>query len=58
MINEITSENEYNDALAVIEIYLQKGSKGMTFEDKQELLRLSIMVEAYEQIVCPMPMSK
>ncbi len=56
MIKEVTSENQYNEALAVIETYLQLGSIGMTIEDKKELRRLSVLVEAYEQETDPMPM--
>ena len=56
MINEVTSENQYNETLEVIEMYLQKGSKGMTIDDKKELRRLSVLVEDYEQLTSPMPM--
>lgn len=56
MIKEINSETQYNDALAVLETYLQKGSKGMTIEDKKELRRLSVLVEGFEQKTSPMPM--
>ena len=56
MIGAISTEKHYNEALETIEIYLQKGSTGMTQEDKQALRQLSLLVEAYEQKVYPMPM--
>ena len=56
MIRVITTENQYNEALETIEEYLKKGSQLMTDGDKQELRRLSVLVEAYEQKVYPMPM--
>jgi HTH-type transcriptional regulator / antitoxin HigA len=52
----ISTEKEYNIALEQIEQYLQKGSQGMTLEDKKALRSLSVLVEAYEQKVYPMPM--
>ena len=51
----ISTEKEYNIALEQIEQYLQKGSQGMTLEDKKALRSLSVLVEAYEQKVYPMP---
>ena len=56
MIRVITTDNQYNEALEIIEEYLKKGSQLMTDGDKQELHRLSVLVEAYEQKVYPMPM--
>lgn len=56
MIKVITTENQYNEALEIIEEYLKKGSQLMTDGDKQELRRLSVLAEAYEQKVYPMPM--
>jgi HTH-type transcriptional regulator / antitoxin HigA len=56
MLTAITTENQYDVALAIIETYLQKGSKALSFDDKKELKRISILVEAYEQQVCPMPL--
>jgi HTH-type transcriptional regulator / antitoxin HigA len=56
MIGAILTEKQYNEALETIEMYLQKGSIGMTTEDKQVLRQLSLVVEAYEQKVYPMPM--
>ena len=42
--------------MEVIETYLKKGSQGMTDADKQELRRLSVLTEAYELKMYPMPM--
>jgi HTH-type transcriptional regulator / antitoxin HigA len=56
MIGTISTEKQYNEALETIETYLQKGSMGMTTEDKQALRQLSLVVEAYEQKIYPMPM--
>ena len=52
----ITTENQYNSALTLIETYLQKGGSALMPEEKQELKRLSLLVEAYELKVYPMPM--
>jgi HTH-type transcriptional regulator / antitoxin HigA len=49
------SEKDYQTTLDAIEIYLQKGSTQLTADDKKELLRLSLVAEAYEQDVYPMP---
>ncbi len=56
MITAILTENQYNDALSVIETYLQRGSNALTFDEEQELLRISLLVEAYEQKTYPMPL--
>jgi HTH-type transcriptional regulator / antitoxin HigA len=50
------TEKDYQHTLETIEIYLQKGSKGLSKEEKQALLSLSLRAEAYEQAVYPMPM--
>lgn len=55
MITEISTEKQYNEVAKAIETYLKKGSQGMTDADKQELRRLSVLAEAYEQKVFPMP---
>ena len=55
-MSAITTENQYNVALELIETYLQKGSSALMPEEKQELKRLSLLVEAYELQVYPMPM--
>jgi HTH-type transcriptional regulator / antitoxin HigA len=49
------TEKDYQKTLDTIEMYLQKGSVGLSEEDKKELLRLSLVAEAYEQVVYPMP---
>lgn len=50
------TEKDYKNTLDAIEKYLQKGSTRLSEEEKQELLRLSLRAEAYEQAVYPMPM--
>ncbi len=56
MTAAITTENQYKEALGVIEKYLEKGSDALIFDEKQELRRISLLVEAYEQQVYPMPL--
>ena len=56
MLTSITTKSQYNEALAVIETYLQKGSTGLSFDEKQELRRISVLVEAFEQQIAPMPL--
>lgn len=56
MITSITTENQYNAALSEIETYLQKGSNALSWDEKNELRRISLLVEAYEQLVSPMPL--
>lgn len=56
MITAILTENQYNDALSVIETYLQRGSDALTSDEEEELLRISLLVEAYEQQTFPMPL--
>ena len=56
MLTEITTESQYNEALALIETYIQRGTAAFSHEDDQELLRISLLVEAYEQKVDPMPL--
>ena len=55
MTAAITTENQYKEALVIIENYLKKGSNVLTFDEKQELRRISLLVEAYEQQMYPMP---
>jgi HTH-type transcriptional regulator / antitoxin HigA len=55
MITKITTEKDYQIVLDAIEMYLKKGSTHLSGEEKKELLRLSLMTEAYEQAVYPMP---
>ncbi len=52
----ITTEYQYKEALSLIENDLKKGSNVLSSEEKQELKRISLLVEAYEQQVYPMPM--
>ena len=54
-ITVIIIESQYNEALVVIENYLKKGSNALSFDEKQELKRISLLVEVYEQQVYPMP---
>ncbi len=56
MLAAISTENQYNLALEAIETYLQKGSNALSFDEKKELQRISLLVEAYEQEVSPMPL--
>ena len=56
MLTVITTENQYNEALALIETFVQKGTNAMSPEDDEEFLRLALLVEAYEQKVAPMPL--
>jgi HTH-type transcriptional regulator / antitoxin HigA len=56
MLTEVTTENQYNDALAYIETFIQKGTAALSAEEDQELLRISLLVEAYEEKVYPMPL--
>ena len=48
MKTKITTEKQHNEVAEAIEIYLKKGSQGMTCNDKQELRHLSVFAEAYE----------
>ena len=56
MLTEVTTESQYNDALAYIETFIQKGTAALSPEEDQELLRISLLVEAYEEKVYPMPL--
>lgn len=49
------TEKDYQNTVDAIETYLQKGSILLSEEEKKELLRLSLIAEAYEQAVYPMP---
>ncbi len=55
MILEINTDSHYHQAMAVIEIYLAKGSEHLTEADLAELQRLSLLVEKYEDMHYPMP---
>ena len=56
MLTSITTKSQYNEALSVIETYLQRGSTNLSFDEKQELRRISVLVEAFEQEIAPMPL--
>lgn len=56
MLTQVATEKQYNDALAIIETYIQRGTDVLSYEDDKELLRISLLVEAYEQKVDPMPL--
>ena len=56
MLTTVATQHQYNEALSVIETYLKKGSIVLSFEEKQELRRISLLVEAFEQQISPMPM--
>ena len=56
MLTVITTENQYNEALALIETFVQKGTNAMSPEEDEAFLRLALLVEAYEQRVAPMPL--
>ena len=56
MITEVVTKEDLTKAMKAINALLAIGSAGMTDEDKQELLRLSVLVEEYEDIHHPMPL--
>lgn len=47
---EITNETEYRKALEIIEPFLLKGFDNLTEEEELELHRMSLLIEAYEDI--------
>lgn len=60
MITNIQTEADYRAVQAEVEAYLQKATQGGGFaslseQDDQELLRLSHLMRAYEQVNYPMP---
>ena len=55
MLLAITSEQDYNEAMEIIEVFLTKGSAKMTDADLAELQRLSLLAEQYEDVHYPMP---
>lgn len=55
MILNVDTQDQYNQALEVIETYLAKGSVNMTEADLAELQRLSLLAERYEEEHYPMP---
>lgn len=60
MMTDIQTEADYRAVQAEVEAYLQKATQGGGFaslseQDDQELLRLSHLMRAYEQVNYPMP---
>jgi HTH-type transcriptional regulator/antitoxin HigA len=60
MITQITTEVDYRQVQAAVETYLQKATEGGGFaslsdNDDRELLRLSHLMRAWEQVHYPMP---
>jgi HTH-type transcriptional regulator / antitoxin HigA len=55
MINQITSEIDYKDALGAIETFLQKGFNELTDSENKELQRISLLIEKYEMVHYPLP---
>ena len=54
-ISIIQNEADYQIALATIEPYLQKGFANLSNAEDEELARISLLIEEYEEIVYPMP---
>jgi len=55
MTIKINNETEYKSALESIEIYLQKGFDNLNDIETKELQRISILIEAYEEVNYPLP---
>jgi HTH-type transcriptional regulator / antitoxin HigA len=60
MVTQVTNEKDYKETVATIETYLQKATQGGGFEslsqaEANELHRLSVMAEAYEDSIPLMP---
>lgn len=56
MIKKVANQAEYYKAMAAIETFLSKGVSTLTEEENAELLRISLLVKAYEDIHYPMPL--
>ena len=54
-IQSISNESEYQTALAAIEPFLQKGFEHLSFEEDEELARITSLIEDYEAIYYPLP---
>ena len=54
-IQSISNESEYQTALAAIEPFLQKGFEHLSFEEDEELARITSLIEDYEAIHYPLP---
>lgn len=52
----ITSKKDYHQAMAEIEVYLEKGFSNLTNDEEKRLDELSDAVEKYEEVEYPMPM--
>ncbi len=51
------TEQDYNEAMKQINLFLAKESAQMTEADLSELRRLSVLAEQYEDVHYPMPIS-
>ena len=56
IIKSISNETEYQAALGAIEPFLQKGFDNLSFEEYEELARMSALIEKYEAVHYPMPL--
>ncbi len=56
IIKSISNEAEYQAALEVIEPFLQKGFDNLSFEECEELARISALIEEYEAVHYPLPL--
>lgn len=54
-IQSISNEVEYQAALDAIEPFLQKGFDNLSFEEDEELARMSGLIEEYEAVNYPLP---
>ena len=54
-IQSISNESEYQAALAAIEPFLQKGFEHLSFEEDEELARITSLIEDYEAINYALP---
>ena len=54
-IQSISNESEYQTALAAIEPFLQKGFEHLSFEEDEELARITSLIEDYEAIHYALP---
>ena len=55
VMEKIKTENEYQVAIAGIEVFLKKGFVNLTLEETNELERISKAVAAYEKEYYPVP---
>lgn len=54
-IQSISNEVEYQAALDAIEPFLLKGFDNLSFEEDEELARMSGLIEEYEAVHYPLP---